>query len=73
MPNITLSIPEEVHKMMKFHREVRWSEIARAAIIEQMKKLALMDKIASKSKLTLKDISDINKKVKKDLHDKLSE
>jgi len=73
MPNITLSIPEEVHKMMKFHREVRWSEIARAAIIEQIKKLALMDKIASKSKLTLKDISDINKKVKKGLHSKLNE
>ncbi len=73
MPNITLSIPEEIHRMMKLHREVRWSEIARAAIIEQMKKLALMDKIASKSRLTLKDISDINKKVKKGLHSKLNE
>ena len=72
MPNLTLSIPEEVHKMMKVHREIRWSEIARTAIIEQVRKLAVMDKIASKSKLTLRDIENINEKIKKGLHAQLN-
>lgn len=73
MPNVTLSIPEEIHKIMKKHREIRWSEIARAAIVKHVKKLALMDAIASKSKLTMKDIEVINKKVKKSLHSAVSE
>ena len=68
MPNITLSVPEDVHHMMSKHREIRWSEIARKAIVEQVRKLALMDKIASKSKLTMKDIEEINEKVKKGLY-----
>ena len=67
MPNVTLSIPEEIHKVMKVHNEIRWSEIARRAISKQVHKLMIMDKIASKSKLTMKDIEVINKKVKEDL------
>lgn len=73
MPNITLSIPEELHKIMKKHRQMRWSEIARQAIAEEVKKLSLMEKIASKSKLTLKDIEEINEKVKRGIHSKLKE
>ena len=71
MPNITLSIPEAVYMIMKKHREMRWSEIARKAIVEEINKLALMDKIASKSKLSMKDIEEINEKVKKGLYAKL--
>ena len=70
MPNITLSIPEEIHRIMKKHREMRWSEIARRAILEEVGKLTLMEKIASKSKLTMKDIEEINQKIKKGLHSK---
>ncbi len=39
MPNITLSIPPGVYKKMKEHKEVRWSEVARRAIIEYLEKL----------------------------------
>lgn len=39
MPNITLSIPDEIYKKMKKYREVRWSEVARKAIVEYLKKL----------------------------------
>lgn len=73
MPNITLSISKEIHEIMGKHREIRWSEIARAAILSQVRKLALMDKIASKSKLSMKDIEEINEKIKKDLHTQLIE
>ncbi len=67
MSNITLSIPEEIHKVMKKHKEVKWSEVARKAIIEHVAKLKLMDKITEKSKLTKKDIEEINKEIKKSL------
>lgn len=39
MPNITLSIPEDVYRRMKKHPEVRWSKIARDAIIEYLQKI----------------------------------
>ncbi len=39
MTNITLSIPNEVYASMKTHKEIRWSEVVRRAIVEYMKKL----------------------------------
>ena len=39
MPNITLSIPEDVYRRMKRYREVRWSEVVRKAIVEYLRRL----------------------------------
>ena len=38
MGNITLSIPDEIHKDMRNFSEVKWSEVARKAIIEKLEK-----------------------------------
>jgi predicted CopG family antitoxin len=65
MPNITLSISEEIYKKMKILNEIRWSEIARRAIEERINDLEVMNKIAMKSKLTKKDVEDISKKIKR--------
>ena len=65
---MTLAIPEELNKMMKQHREIKWSEIARNAIWVHAKKLAFMEKLVSKSKLTEQDVADIGKKIKIGLH-----
>lgn len=65
MTNMTLSIPEELHKKMKQMSEVKWSEIARRAIEERVNDLEIMNKIASKSKLTKKDVEEISKKIKR--------
>jgi len=64
MPNMTLSIPEEIHKIVKKHNEIRWSEVARRAISEQAMRLKLMDKLTSKSTLTEKDVEEIGNKIK---------
>ena len=64
MGNITLSIPEEVHKEMKNFSEVKWSEVARKAIIEKLQTLRLSEKLANKSNLTEKDIKDFSNKIK---------
>ncbi|HEY9206156.1 MAG TPA: hypothetical protein VIO58_09560 [Candidatus Methanoperedens sp.] len=51
MTNITLSLPDEVHVKMKMHKEIRWSEVVRRAIIEYIGKLE--DK---GSEITTKDL-----------------
>lgn len=65
MPNMTLSIPEPLFAKMKALKEVRWSEIARQAIESRINDLEEMNKIASKSKLTEKDVWEFTRKIKK--------
>ncbi len=65
MTNMTLSIPEELHKKMKQMSEIKWSEVARRAIEERINDLEVMNKIAFKSKLTKKDVDEISKKIKR--------
>lgn len=64
MTNMTLALPEELHKLMQKHKEIKWSEIARQALWTQAKKLELMDKILSKSELTEEDAEIIGHKIK---------
>lgn len=63
MTNMTLSIPEELHEIMRRRKEIKWSEIARQALWSTAKKLDLMDKILANSKLTEQDALDIGRKV----------
>ncbi|UZE93819.1 MAG: hypothetical protein IB618_03565 [Candidatus Pacearchaeota archaeon] len=65
MTNMTLAIPEELHRRMKQFSEIRWAEIARRAMEERAKDLEEMEKIASKSKLTKKDAAILAKKIKR--------
>jgi len=67
MANITLSIPEKLHRKIKKHPEIRWSEVARHAMMEYVEKLELMDKLTSESKLTDKDAIEISKKIKRSI------
>jgi predicted CopG family antitoxin len=64
MPNITLSLPEEVYQIVKEHKETRWSDIARRAIEEYAKKLALLDALTANSELTDEDIMKLDEKIK---------
>lgn len=41
MVNMTLAIPEPLHKLMKKHSEIKWTEIARKAIEQKAKLLAV--------------------------------
>ena len=68
MVSMTLSIPEDLHTLIKKHSEIRWSEIARRAMWDYARKLELLDDIASKSELTEEDVDEINKELKKGVH-----
>jgi hypothetical protein len=64
MPNMTLSLPEDTYKIVKTHKEIRWSEIARRAIEDYAKKIALLNVITAQSELTEDDIMEIDKEIK---------
>lgn len=45
MVSITLSVSEEIHKLMKKFPEINWSGLVRTCITEKAKKLALKQEI----------------------------
>ena len=67
MPNITLSLPSELHKFVKKHNEINWSEIARRAISAQAKKIKLMERLVKDSEFTEKDVANLDGEIKEDL------
>jgi predicted translin family RNA/ssDNA-binding protein len=67
MVNVTLAVPEELHRIMKSHPEIKWSEVARQSIREYAEKLQLLDAITEKSKLTQVGALEIDRRIKKDL------
>ena len=64
MGNITLSVPEDVHRDMKHFSEIKWSEVARKAIIDRLETLKLAESLAKKSKLSESDIEQFSKRIK---------
>jgi len=63
MTNMTLAVPEDLQKIMKKHKDIKWSEVARQAMWEKARKLELMDKLLAKSELTEKDALEIGRKI----------
>ena len=64
MTNMTLAVPEDLHKIMERHKDIKWTEVARQAIWEKARRLELMDKLLAKSKLTEQDAEEIGHKIK---------
>lgn len=65
MVNITLSLPEVLHRSMKRHSDINWSEVARRAIEVRIRDLELLDKITAKSRLTTEDVMELDEVIKK--------
>ena len=65
MPNITISVSEQLYKTIKQHKQIRWSEVARRAMEIYAQKLVMLDKLTAKSELTEEEAISIGKKIKK--------
>ncbi len=65
MVNITLSVPEDVKKLMDGYSEVKWSEVARKAIVQKLAMLRKLDELSASSKLTESDIEKMEHELKK--------
>ncbi|NVM28938.1 MAG: hypothetical protein HWN65_08840 [Candidatus Helarchaeota archaeon] len=76
MTNMTFSIPDEIYKKMKEHPEIKWSQIARSALIKYIENLELAEEIISKSTLKIEDVEEIGAEIKRkawELHKKRME
>ncbi len=67
MPNITLTVPPELHRKMKAHPEIKWSEVVRRIIAERIRDLERMDTLTRRSRLTVRDIDVLDHLVKEGL------
>jgi len=67
MANMTLSVPEGLHKEMNTHTEIKWSEIARQAFDKKIRELHWMDLLLNNSSLTENDAEEIGHKIKKEI------
>ncbi len=52
---MTLSLPDELHREMCAHPEVKWPEVARRAIQRELDRLHAYDRLLSGSALTERD------------------
>ena len=76
MPNLTVSINDDLFRFVKKHNEIRWSEIIRRSIeqfrkkieklekLEESEQLEVLDDLLNESALTEKDVEEIGEKVK---------
>ena len=69
---MTLSIPIELHKEMRQHSEIKWSDIARQAFENKIKELHWTDSLLEKSELTEEDAERIGHKIKHEIRKRFS-
>lgn len=67
MPDVTFQIPSEVKEILSKHPEIKWDKLVTDALWNYAKKLRLLDKIASKSKLTHQNADKLDKAIKAEL------
>jgi hypothetical protein len=65
MPNMTLSIPEELHREMRKHKDVRWSEVARRALNRELQRMQIYDRLLKDSQLTEKDALELGRAIRR--------
>ena len=63
MVSITLSVPQELRRRMESHPEVKWSEVVRSILRQQLDEWEELEKTASKSRFTEKDVKELSGKV----------
>lgn len=65
MPNMTFSLPDDLHKEMRAHPQIKWSEVAREAIRKEIERQHLHDKMLEGSKLTEEDAVDLGRRIRR--------
>ena len=73
VPNITLALPKELHRRMRAHPEIKWSEVVRRLLAERIRDLERMDAIAKRSTLTSRDVDELAHLVNEGLRRRLEE
>ncbi len=78
MAHITLSISDELYEEMKKHREIKWSEIARRSIAEEVEKKKgivkgsdFFNRLPEETKKGIREIAEFSKSDWKKFHKKM--
>jgi hypothetical protein len=64
MPNVTVSVTDDLKREMEKLPEVNWSGVARKAIAQRIELLKKLDKLTASSTLTEEDTILLGRKVK---------
>jgi len=67
VPNITLSVPDDLHRRMRRHPEVKWSEVVRRILADKVRALETMDRLVARSLLTPEDVEELDHVLKEAL------
>jgi hypothetical protein len=67
MPKITVDIPSDVKDIISKHSELNWNKIITDTLWSYAKKLKLLDSITSKSKISEKDVDEIDSTIKQNI------
>jgi len=62
---MTFAVPEALHKEMRRHRDVRWSEIARRALAREISRLHIYDRLFADSRLTEADAVELGRAIRR--------
>jgi hypothetical protein len=65
MTNMTLALSEEVHHEMRKHPEIKWAEVVRHAIVRELDRLRVYDRLLAGSRMTEKDAVELGRIINK--------
>ncbi|MEK6924487.1 MAG: hypothetical protein AABW54_04585 [Candidatus Micrarchaeota archaeon] len=63
MVSLTLCVPADLKRRMDLHAEIKWSEVVRSVIAQQLDALEEANRIASRSMLTERDVAELAESV----------
>jgi len=67
MGTMSVSVEDNMKARMSQLNEINWSAVARKAFEDKLKEVEILKKLASKSKLTAKDVNEISKKINENM------
>jgi hypothetical protein len=65
MPNMTLAVPEELHREMRKHKDIRWAEIARRALRREVDRLHIYDRLVARSQLNESEAVELGRSMRR--------
>jgi hypothetical protein len=65
MPNMTFSLPGDLHREMRAHPDVKWAEVARRAIERELRRLHMYDRLLAGSRLTERDAVELGRQARR--------
>ncbi|MGQ0536229.1 MAG: hypothetical protein ACT4PT_09165 [Methanobacteriota archaeon] len=65
MPNMTFSLPDKLHQEMRAHPDIKWSEVARRAIQEEVERIHVYDRLLAGSNITERDAVEIGREIRR--------